>query len=367
MTLAPFTACLVSLLAPPLTAAAGAPPAPAQRDWFVHQIVQAPVKLEGCAIGDMDPHSPGNEVVAVGEDGRIYLCREDRGHWSVQQLPGAPGQLVQCTIGELLPEHPGEELVVVGMAQGKEGDGGPGAAFLVYREEKEWKSRRLMLDSALLHACCITDVDPQVEGNELYVAGFGNQVWRLDPRGEDPTRISRLPGAAKSIRRHGKGLAVACNEGTVVRLQALDIGWIRRDLFTSPAGQARLGVHGDELVSAGDDGKLLHFAGSAATPVHAEPQKLRGAGIGELDPREAGLELAVAGYEGRLSVLYRGAAGWVAQEIHRDDDALHHLEVGEVDAESPGLEIVTCGHSGRLLLAGAAYGGRALAAPESGD
>jgi len=339
----------------------------ADAPWSSHVVMTAPAKLGGCAVGDLDPAHPGNEIVSVCVTGEVFLSRPDRGRWVSEPIGKAEGELLQCAIGDADPTRPGNELLVVGMAAGTEDDGGPGRAYLVFREESEsegkarvtWKLEPLLEDGALIHSGLIGDVDPDHDGDEIAVAGF-SKVVHLIVRGASGWKISpicTLPGPAKSMVAFAGGLAVACADGSLIHLLKQDGSWKSHVLDKAARGYARLGGAGNQLIAARDDGQLLLVTPDGeVTAIYGNDQKLRGAVLAELDPDSPGLEAATAGYDLKMSVIYpvEGEAGteWIPRVVHTDVDRFHHLAVGELDPESPGLEIVGCGYSGRVIVAG---------------
>ena len=338
--------------------------------WFADIALKAPGKVGGCAIGDLDPDHPGNEVVAVCETGEVFLCRPYGRRWVAERLATGPGELIQCAIGDFDPIHEGNEVLAVGMKSGREDDSGPGAAYMIAHTEEGWAIELLVEDSALLHAVCIADLDPSRPGDEAYIGGFGERVFALSRAADsdsgstwtaDP--IAELEGPVKSLARRAGSLLVATASGSLsecTRAADASAGWTVRERFRSEVGLARLAVLDDRVLAACDDGRLRLFepanddadASFTASVLHAEDQKLRGAVIADLDPDVPGFETATCGYERRLSVLYDAEDEWIAQTVYTDRERFHHLAVGELVEASAGPEIVACGYSGFVICAG---------------
>ena len=72
---------LTAILLFTATSAAG-PPAPGSY-WSVEIALQASEKLGGCAVGDLDPSRPGNEIVAACRSGEIFLVYRERARMRV--------------------------------------------------------------------------------------------------------------------------------------------------------------------------------------------------------------------------------------------------------------------------------------------
>ncbi len=312
----------------------------------------APAKLGGCTVGDLDPASPGNEIAAVSITGEVFLVRRDGDAWSHEVIAKLPGELIQCVAGDVFPEIGGNELLVFGMMEGTEDDGGAGAAYLLLLSDDGWVPELLLADEALIHAGCIAEVDPRYHGPEIVLAGFGLQVFVLHAieNGWESELALRLEAPAKNAVGFDGGAAIGCADGQLLHLRLEEGRWTSTLLDEAPAGQSRLGVAGDRLIAARDDGVLALLEGGERTEIYREGAKLRGAVLAELDPYSPGLEAATAGYEKRLTVLTRRGETWEPWTVFEDTDRFHHVASGELRSDSPGEELVACGYSGKLIL-----------------
>ncbi len=318
--------------------------------------LDAGAKLGGCAIGDVLPDRPGDEIVAVAVDGRILVAYDDDGTWRSEVAGQGGGELIQCAIGDLRPDKPGDEIVAVGMKTGGEDDGGPGAAVVAWREGDGWAHEVVAEDAALLHGVCVADLDPNRPGVEALLVGFTNTAILLSfDDGAFSTRVvADLPGAGKNAVAHAGGAAVACNDGSVVLVAADGGGTFSASVLErAPAGAARIGAADGTLVVAYDDGSLGLLRDGAREVIHDEPQKLRGAVLADLDPDVPGLEVATGGYGATVSLLERRDGAWTAKVVHRDDAKIHHVAAGDVSPRGEGLELVACGYSGKVFVIGA--------------
>jgi len=327
-------------------------------------------KLGGCAVGDIDPTHPGNEIVAVVSDGSVLCIRREGEAWISERIAKLEGEQIQCAVGDLLPGHPGLELVTVGVAQGGEGDGGQGVAWLFMRGATGWEQSRIFTDTALLHAVAIGELDADGEGDELVLAGFSQRAHLL-VAGEDgftATLLGQLPGNAKGAAVGAGGVVVACDDGTLVLFTEEEEAWTGRTLGSWPgSGLARVAAGEQGALVCSNDGRLRYrqlAQGGGATStleVLAVEDRLRGAVLGDLDPTHPGFEFASAGYDGNVYLTQltelkgpsiSGLTPFSANThiIAHDDDRLHHLAFGEL----PGLGtcLVTCGYSGRVIVVG---------------
>jgi hypothetical protein len=336
--------------------------------WIAGVVADLGEKLGGCAVGDMDPALPGDEIAVAGVSGRIWLVSVSDGRWQAQLIGQAKGEMIQVAVGDVDPSAPGLEVIAVGMAAGTEDDGGEGAAHLLRRATEGWTMEELHRSPALLHAVTTLDVDGR-PGDEIIVAGFARRIVQLSvsDAGWIATELAQVDGAVKSLQPFGAGLAAACADGALVETRPADDGtWRVRVLDQALAGLARLGGDGRRLLVARDDGVLQLVQVSGDSPlanagpgsggvdvaeVHRESGKLRGAVIADLDPSLPGLELGTAGYGRCVTVVAQHDGAWLSEIVWQDDDRLHHLAAGHIPAVGESAVLVACGYSGRVVVA----------------
>jgi len=312
--------------------------------WSAEIALQAPDKLGGCAIGDLDPRHPGNEVAALCRDGSVYVVHRTDEGWTSEVVFGSAGELIQCAVGDAIPSRPGDELIAVGMALGKEDDGGAGAAFAIYEGDGGWRAEIVHESDALIHGVCITD-------DGVWLTGFDRTLQRAERTADGwvTERAAALPGAGKSAVGVEGGVAVACTDGSIVRVVRAERGFRATELDRREAGRSRLGTDGRRVLSADDDGALTLVGRRGARTLCTERAKLRGAVLADLDPQAPGLEAATAGYAGAISLLYERGEDWEPVVVFRDLAPFHHLAAGELGG-GPGLELAGCGFTGRLVV-----------------
>lgn len=351
--------------------AGGEGAAGAASPWIAEIALAAPHKIGGCAVGDADPDRPGLEIVAVDIAGDVHLIYRDGDGWGHEVIARTGGEKIQCAIGPLDGVFEGSTIAVVGVAEGTEDDGGAGSLVLVGKGADGWEHRPFgEAYATLLHGVTIADVDPDVSGPELAVTGFDRKVWLY--AFEDGQAELRT-----TMEIQGPGKALAGWPGILFVAQAgpwpqwIEVTGERESAGGSSFGYALKEVRGDwgptarvaatpdgsQLLLAADDGRLWWRADDASVlptsdrAVHEEPQKLRGAAIGDFDPTDEGLELATAGYAGKVTVLVpRGGGLLDAHVVYEDDKRLHHLAAGDVLPDAAGDELVACGYSGRIVV-----------------
>jgi hypothetical protein len=313
----------------------------------------APVPLNGCCVHDLDPRYPGNEIVAVGLDGFVFVVHREGDGWKHEVIGRTEGEVLQCAVGDFDPTRKGNELVVVGMKEGPEGPGdGAAHVFRFDPDEEKWTKELVHEEAALIHGVCVTDLDRSKPGEEILVVGFAQTATMIHRDGErwKAERIAELGGAGKNAVGFDGGAAVACTDGTIVHVSKSETGWRTRILDRAPAGQARIGTDGRRILAARDDGALGLVDGDLRTDIHREKAKLRGAVLADLDPDAIGIEAATCGYMGDVTLLHLKDGRWSATRVFHDDAPLHHLAAGELIAESKGLELVVASHSKRLTV-----------------
>lgn len=310
-------------------------------------------KLGGCDVGDLVPGG-GDEVAVVSVSGALRVLEANGDAWSVIDAGRASGEMIQVAVGDVWPERGGDELIAVGMLAGDEESGGEGAVVVSGFDEStgDFSARPVFTDSALVHAVAVCDLDPAVEGDEALVGGFSDALTLLRFHGDGQVtseEIGRTPAAAKGMVPHGDGVAVACRDGSLLVVRPSDEGFVTEVLFRAPSGLARLASSGEEILAASDDGTLWLVQRREGTRLFRDSLKLRGAVFTDLDSASPGLEVATAGYSGRVSLLHETAGEWTAETVIATEAALHHLTSGELD-RATGQELVTVGFAGDVVL-----------------
>jgi len=317
-------------------------------------------KLGGCAVGDVDPTKPGNEIVAVGVSGTVYVVSFVDGAWQHEVAGKASGEMVQVVVGDVdpNPEHPALEIVCVGVAEGTEDDGGQGAAHVLFFDEGEWVMREIHRSPALLHAAYVADGvgdRPDLDGTlgtEVVLGGFDDDLVVLDltEDGWVPEVVGTLPGAAKNMVEYRDGVAVACADGSLLLLRRPSDTWQLELLDRAPAGNARMATDGARLLVARDDGGLGLYTGGVRKDIHRESDKLRGAVLANVDPPHPGVEAVTGGYGKTITVLTQDGDDWDDTEVYEDGDRLHHMAAGHLSNLGSSIFVVACGYSGRIIV-----------------
>ena len=339
----------------PLLSAGGCSSLPDGMAGRVEVALEAGQKLGGCAVGDLLPANAGDEIVALGEDGRIYCTYwidEGRhegtpvGRWHTEEVFRCPGEMIQVTIGDADPFREGLEVVAVGSFTGPEDPKTQGAVWILGRKDGEWWAEQVLTAPNLVHGVAV-----HKEG--IVAAGYGRAAWRLVRSGQgwERTGIGPLPGDGKAVVDLGGAVAIGCTDGSLVRAFVVQGKWQLATLDSRDAARSRLATLDGAIVSANDDGSLtlLPVGAQESELLHKESQKLRGAWIGEFGSIP-GPAVATVGYSGRVTVMRQDYQGpWREWVIYEDTDRLHHLGSGDVYGDGRTV-LVACGFSGRVVV-----------------
>ena len=142
--------------------------------WFNHDHAAWVVK-----IGDVDPANPGNEVVygtRYSNSITISRCFPGVGHELEVAFTGSAAgaflDMWDIALGDVLPDTPQQEIVGVDDA---------GNVYLVYRNDAmEWVGETIWsAPTGALYAVVTCDVDDDVEGDEILVAGESGELTLL--------------------------------------------------------------------------------------------------------------------------------------------------------------------------------------------
>lgn len=130
-------------------------------------------------VGDVDPNHPGEEIV-YGTRYKNHIVvsypREDGSHERVTVFEGVIERdrmnMWDIAVGDILSGNPGDEIAAVDDT---------GAVYLVWNNGEQWESRLMWDDGAPLYAVTIAEVDPNLPGREIVVAGENGDVRLVSP------------------------------------------------------------------------------------------------------------------------------------------------------------------------------------------
>ncbi|MEM1448382.1 MAG: hypothetical protein AAGI22_04675 [Planctomycetota bacterium] len=363
-------------------------PAVLEDGWSLTAAYESDVRVNGVACGELDRQTPGDEIVAVDQRGRILMFRRAGDGFEPMVGPPIPafgdgldeqgmtnaptGELVQVICADIAPRIPGDEIVAVGVLEGGEDDGGQGLVRVLARAgtDRTWVEHR-KVTPALVHGVVAGEMDASHPGIEFLVAGFFGEalVGSISPR-PGPVRMSFADGIGLQHEGNIKGACVtedgivmAGDDGFLTEYRPDGDGrWelLRREDLKATLARVAAFPEYDAVTVCANNGRYMLIrhdpeTGSRRTNGLARcDTRLRGAVIADLDPTHEGRETATAGYDGLIRVIWfhpRGDQLATSNAIvARDTAKIHHLTSGEF--EGMGTCLVSCGYSGDVLVVG---------------
>ena len=145
-------------------------------------------------IADVDPWSPGNEIVyGTRYSNRIMMSRHngDRRHDPQVLFTGnaigtlGAGNMWDIAVGDVLLRSPGLEIL---------GVDDTGSVYLVQRTGDTWEGQVIWQDSRPLYAVTVGDFLPERSGDEILVAGKSGAITILIPTPRGIYQVNEKPG-----------------------------------------------------------------------------------------------------------------------------------------------------------------------------
>ena len=336
---------------------------------------ESDVRVNGVATGDLDPSTPGDEIVAVDRLGRIHVMTREGDGFRHDMVATTGGELVQVATGDLLPSVPGDEFVAVGAQSGTEDDEGPGVVRIYHRGSSGNWVETTYLAPSLVHAIAVGPIRPGGAAS-LVGGGFFEQAligtMSVGTGGEPRLGMGVLDlpqvGNAKGVALTDDGFVMAFDDGHTVEFVATEEGYSHRSPVSHGSPLARVAFDPEVGVLLCDNDGFLRVFPLGDQPsteiLERAKQRLRGAVLVDIDPQNPGLEACSAGYDGLVRVIglnrveekqldlpgqpvtqsWDGDLRYVA----RDSAKLHHLSAATI--EGYGTCLVSAGYSGDVLL-----------------
>ena len=326
----------------------------------------------------------GGPALEVAGDWRALVALDlgETGIWTVAAL-------------DVFPQFGGQEVVALDDL---------GRCHVLVQYATKWTDLQACCDGTWLGGIALADLDPRLDGAELYVGGKTGNVYQVVPQREgvpDARLIANLGGQEVHTLAAAQGELVAfTSPGSVWRLSAREgaarfaarestpnRGRIRdvarlsdgRLATVSRAGELVVGDAGtvetggelvlrvesglgrvavganDVLYAASDDGVVWRCerTGSrwSSERIYAGPAGLRGIVVGHFSEPAPSEELALFGYSARVELLSRDSAGaWSTRTIFTDRDKGHWLGRGELDQRNGTDELIGSGYGGRVFV-----------------
>ncbi len=348
--------------------------------WVNTVMAEDPEKMDGVCVGDLDPAHDGNEVVFCGLSGNVGLTwwNDVTEQWNTQILWTHVGELLTPIIVDMRPDavHAGNELYMCGMIEGEESDTGKGVVVEIYKDGSNWNTEIIYETDGMGHGITVYDLDPTIDGKEIYVVGFDQNVTQIYYNGTDWVGNVLFTNDGK-LKKIEVGEFDASNSGA----EAIIVGgvnatefyhdgtdWVFQTIYTDEkgaapkAGIARVAVGdilstnaGGEVVVGTDSWKTVVIYGSGTTwdyevvmtespSAVASNPKNRGVWIGDLNPDNPGNEIISCGYSYKAHICWKTGSTWNSYEIWDAPGRLHEARIGDFDPTHPGVEAVTGGY-----------------------
>ncbi|MGA1822519.1 MAG: hypothetical protein ACMUIG_08325 [Thermoplasmatota archaeon] len=394
--------------------------------WSPQQAFTTSKLIHGAAIGDLDPTIDGNEAVITTFGWEAYLLwyDYDQAKWNTSFIFKDAHNVRKAVIADLLPDsvHPGNEVVMVSksgnvtLAYGNHtdwtvetiydglplarvcvGDLDPDAGLEIYAGTdtipgrvvglkwtgSEWSDQIIFEDDPDKNrGVWIGDVDPSVEGSELYTFGYSTNVYQITgsfgtgwssrtifsdiARGHE-IRIGNIktdtPGPEIAVVGYSKGLTVVYPSGWGAEI-ALTAGDAIDGVAIGEADPTNSGV---EIISTSRDSGVYMTKYNDNTEEY-QTEKIWTSGgqqltpaIGDLRTDLPGNEILVVGLssgtedlnpgDGTATVLSKSGNAWNADQAFTTSKLIHGADIGDLDPTIDGNEavITTFGWEAYLL------------------
>lgn len=282
--------------------------------WTSFVAWQSECRFQGAAIGDADPRHPGLEGVGCDENGDVVLVRFDGAEPTAVRIYRHGAKLTGLLVADLDPEVEGPEIYASGAARA----GGGGAIVQLCVQADGASARVVAQDDGFVHAMAV-----------------------LPAAGDHPAQLAAVTYAGHVL------LASPGEKGWTTRIRHREdpeLGSEGIKLKHVRAG--RIGDRGERtLVVAAKSGRCLVLdADSRSAPevAHTEP-----GGIARLSPIDDRC-VWLACNDGRVLRLWQHKKVWRTTQVHREIDELRGVTTGDFGEAS----LAICGYTGfcRLLV-----------------
>jgi hypothetical protein len=300
------------------------------RDTFSVKPIFVALKTQiGVAVGDVQSAYPGNEVVSVGQDYKVHVVhRETNGAWVAQTAWESVGSINGVTIGEFNASHPGKEIAVAGDK----------ALMAILTEDKIQPTGWSVVVMPVQYVpitnmmCYSADVLSEYPGDEVMVGSFSgdvyfahrwanNMTWNITSIWRDDYAIlgvSLGPSLVPSLT--GPILYIAGFGGRLTMLNYNGTNWTNTTIFME----------------------------KKMNPLYTVVPY-------DIDPRYPGVELIVSGIASNIHIVRYSGGNWTEETVIDPSGQdrlkqLYDMELGEFDSSHPGPELMMGGHLQDVLM-----------------
>ncbi|MBU0755929.1 MAG: hypothetical protein KJ645_12370 [Planctomycetes bacterium] len=334
------------------------------RTWKSHTLYTMDSKIQTVAFGSLwEDEIPCLALAAA--DGRCIVLWEQEGTWRHRELHQAPGGLTAAAIGDVDPETPGPDLIV--------GTGGGQILRIFVTREGDVLVKMIFQADAPIGDLSVCDLDPNKPGEEILLLTESGRATVVNPPQEgsskgytfsvvmqDTARLRNVSVGPFGPQNQTAAILVG-SSGNVNRIYCVGDTWRVAELYKNPEPLARIAA-GDvdptsetpELILVDDKGliTLLRQRSGRFAPeaVYKEAKALRGVVVGEFVPEIPGEEFVVFGYGKEVALFSRKGTSYERKVLFEDTDRGHWLIKAQIRAQTPEFELVAVGYSGKVTL-----------------
>ncbi|MGA1848805.1 MAG: hypothetical protein ACMUHB_05635, partial [Thermoplasmatota archaeon] len=339
--------------------------------WNSSEIFEEEGNVRKVVIADILPSHPGNEMVAVSKAGNVTVAYGNKDDWTVDVIYSNPDEpFARIAVGDVDPAVPGLEIY------------GGTDTFKVFgfkRSGDSWTSHEIFVDTNKNRGVWVADVDPNIDGNELYSYGYSTKLvqitgsfaggWNTRELWNDVARGHEIRIGDLDPTNDFKEIALVGYAANVSIIKPS--GWVNDVPFkgTDPIDGIAIGnTDADsqlELVWVSRDQKTYmgHYddAGDFSYEAiwTAGGQQLTPA-IGDLRSDIPGNEIIVVGLssgteddnpgDGTATVLTKSGTTWTPERAYTDPQLIHGADIGDLDPTIPGEEAVVTTFSHKAIM-----------------
>jgi hypothetical protein len=297
------------------------------------------------------------EVIGLDDYGRVFVMVSYSGKWYPMSVLRDGWWLGGLTHGEVDPRIDGPELYTGGKL---------GILYqIVPTEDGLPDGRRVAkIPGREIHTMLAGDLDPTSDGPELIIFTRPGALYRATPvEGKlefDVTLLEEYEGRVRDavVLPDGKRIATVSRTGQMRLLTLTTSGPKWETIYEVPMGLGRIAMDATRpnlvLYTTHDDGRISRHEERGGAwrheIIYLGPQGPRGVTVGTFDEDDATETIAIFGYSGRVELLTGKNGKWAAETLFVDSTEGHWIATGELDGRNSTDELVCSGFGGRIVM-----------------
>jgi len=276
---------------------------------MTHHLFRDATLILGVAVGDFDSNNPGEEIVTVGQSGKVTEIYGSDPRWNTRFLYKDPMDLEHVAIGDVNSDNLLE--IVTG--------GSSGNLTIIYENGLNWESRIVFTEPTGIAGIAIGDFDSSHDGKEIVVLG----------------------------QRDGKVFEVFCS-GSAWSSKLIwtdDKATPLHGLTSVAVGEYNTNLPGNGIVVGDAFGRVVGVQGSgsdwSASIVSRLAGEIASIAVGNFNTTHYGDEIVVAEYDSHhVFQVSNSGFGWTTQLMFADSDAPEVVAIGDFYDDSKNAVIV---------------------------